>query len=141
MAEINIGLTTSDPIVDAKGSPLLAFVAKWQRKLASAGDMYAEGSFRRKIYPLSANEVDCSLGNYFTKSVAANTAFTFVNPPMQAYGFTLEIAYTSGALTFPAEVSWPSATVPTWAAGAWLVTFNTIDQGANWFGDALGPYA
>jgi hypothetical protein len=94
------------------------------------------------VTAVAATAIDCSLGNYFTKTISSNTTFTFTNvPSSRAYSFTLELTHTSGTVTWPSEVKWPSDTAPTLATGkTHLFMFVTDDGGTRWRGAALIDY-
>lgn len=94
------------------------------------------------ITAVAATAIDCSLSNYFTKTISSNTTFTFTNVPgSRAYSFTLELTHTSGTVTWPTEVKWPSDTAPTLATGkTHLFMFITDDGGTRWRGAALIDY-
>ncbi|MCE2836695.1 MAG: hypothetical protein LW834_07005 [Cyanobium sp. 49614_E6] len=94
------------------------------------------------ITPVAALAVDCSLGNYFTKTVAADSAFTFSGAPAaRSYAFTLKVIHTSGAITWPASVKWPGGTAPAPTAGkTHLFMFHTDDGGTSWHGSSLLNY-
>lgn len=94
------------------------------------------------ITSVPATAIDCSLTNYFIKTISANTTFTFTNvPASRAYSFTLELTHTSGTVTWPTEVKWPSDTAPTLTAGrTHLFMFVTDDGGVRWRGAALINY-
>lgn len=94
------------------------------------------------IVAVAALDIDCSLGSYFTKTIAGNSTFTFSNPPTgRAYGFTLELTHTSGTVTWPASVQWPSGLVPTLTTGkTHLFMFVTDDNGTRWRGSSLTNY-
>ena len=83
------------------------------------------------------------LGNYFTKTINANSTFTFSNPPASgtAGSFTLELTHTSGTVTWPASVKFPLDTAPTLTAGkTHLFVFVTDDGGTRYRGAALADY-
>lgn len=109
---------------------------------AMTGAPYADGSFRGNITAVAALDIDCAVGNYFTKTINANSTFTFSNvPASRSYGFTLELTVTSGAATWPAAVRWPFNVAPTLSAGkTHLVMFITDDGGSRWRGAALVDY-
>lgn len=90
----------------------------------------------RPIIAISELNVDCSLGNYFTKTINANSTFTFSNsPPSVAYGFVLQLTHTSGTITWPASVKWSGNTAPTLATGkTHLFFFSTTNGGSSWQG-------
>lgn len=95
------------------------------------------------VVAVSALDVDCSKGTYFTKTIAANSTFTFSNVPASgnAYSFTLEVTHTSGTITWPAAVKWPSDTAPTLTTGkTHLFMFTTANGGTRWRGSALVDY-
>jgi len=94
------------------------------------------------IGSVPSTAIDCSLSNYFIKTINANTTFTFTNAPSsRAFGFTLELTHTSGTVTWPAEVKWPSDAAPTLTTGkTHLFMFVTDDGGSRWRGAALVDY-
>lgn len=101
------------------------------------GAISTNGSVRQTATAVSALDVDCSLGNFFTKTIATSSTFTFSNPPTSgtAYAFTLEIVLTSGTITWPATVKWPGNTAPTLTTGrTQLITFVTDNAGTTWYG-------
>lgn len=103
---------------------------------------YVNGSYRSNIVAVAALDIDCSAGNYFTKTINANSTFTFSNAPAsRAYAFTLELTQTSGNVTWPASVAWPKNTPPTLTAGNTQVfVFLTDDGGTRWRGASLVDY-
>lgn len=99
--------------------------------------------FSSNAVAVSALDVDCSASNYFTKTIAANSTFTFSNPPASgtSYSFTLELTHTSGTVTWPTSVKWPKDTAPALTAGkTHLFMFTTDDGGTRWRGAALPDY-
>lgn len=106
------------------------------------GSPYVNGSYRSNIVAVSALDIDCSAGNYFTKTINANSTFTFSNvPASRAYSFTLELTHTSGTVTWPTEVKWPDDTAPTLTTGkTHIFVFVTDDGGTRWRGAALVNY-
>ena len=88
---------------------------------------------------VAALDINCSLSNYFTKTIAANSTFTFSNVPTGvAYSFTLELTHTSGTVTWPTSVKWAGDTTPTLTSGkTHLFMFVTDDGGTRWRGSAL----
>ena len=102
-----------------------------------------DGPYSEDEIAVAALDVDCSLGNYFTKTIAANSTFTFSNPPAsgRAYAFTLEVTHTSGTITWPASVKWPFDVAPTLTTGkTHLFMFVTKNGGTRWRGAALVDY-
>lgn len=114
--EVGIGQATPATTLDING--------------AYSGNVAAVGA---------SNTIDCSIGNYFTETVAGAVTFAFSNvPASRAYSLTLEIDFTSGSIAWPASVYWPSATAPTLTAGnTQLIVLATSDGGTTWRGNAL----
>lgn len=97
---------------------------------------------KQGIVAVAALDIDCSAGNYFTKTINGSSTFTFSNAPSsRAYSFTLELTVTSGSATWPASVAWPSSTAPTLSTGKTsLLMFVTDDAGTRWRGASLVDY-
>ena len=101
------------------------------------------GPYSANITAMGANDVDCSAGNYFTKTITGATTFTFSNAPASvAYSFTMEVTLNgSNAITWPASVKWPLDTAPTISdAKTQLFTFITDDGGTRWRGNSAVDY-
>lgn len=108
----------------------------------SAGVDLAGSSYQQTPVSVPALNIDCSAGNYFTKSISANSTFTFSNvPASRVYSFTLELTHVSGTVTWPAAVKWPNDTAPVLATGkTHLFVFITDDSGSRWRGASLVNY-
>jgi len=117
-------------------------LAVGQSSVAANTDLDLAGTYAQTVVTVSALDVDCSTGNYFIKTINANSTFTFSNvPASRAYSFTLELTHTSGTVTWPAAVKWPADTAPTLTAGkTHLFMFVTDDGGTRWRGAALVDY-
>ena len=92
---------------------------------------------------MGANAVDCSAGNYFTKTITGATTFTFTNVPTGvAYTFTMEVTLNgSNAITWPGSVKWPADTAPSITDGkTQLFVFLTDDGGTRWRGSSVVDY-
>ena len=100
------------------------------------------GYYVENITAMGALDVDCSSGNYFTKTIAGVSTFTFSNVPSgSAYSFTLELTHTSGDITWPTEVKWPADTAPTLTTGnTHLFMFVTDNGGTRWRASSLIDY-
>ncbi len=100
------------------------------------------GPYKENITAMGALEVDCSQGNYFTKTISGDSVFTFANVPTGgAYAFTLELTHTSGTVTWPASVKFPADTAPTLTTGkTHLFMFITDDGGTRFRGSSLVDY-
>ena len=100
------------------------------------------GPYKENITAMGALEIDCSQGNYFTKTISGNSTFTFANVPTGcAYAFTLELTHSSGTVTWPASVKFPADTAPTLTTGkTHLFMFITDDGGTRFRGSSLVDY-
>ena len=100
------------------------------------------GNQASNIVAVAALDINCSLGNFFTKTINGASTFTFSTvPASRAFGFTLELTHTSGAVTWPASVAWPANTAPTLTTGkTHLFMFVTDDGGTRWRGASLVDY-
>lgn len=107
------------------------------------GGLTVDGPYKQAAEAVGALDIDLSTGNYFTKTINANSTFTFSNPPASGTvgSFTLELTHTSGTVTWPASVKWPADTAPTLTAGkTHLFVFVTDDNGTRYRGAALADY-
>jgi hypothetical protein len=99
------------------------------------------GQYKGSVTAVSLLDIDCSQGNYFTKTINGNSTFTFSNVPSGAYGMIVEIENTSGTITWPTEVKWPNDTAPSISTGKTHVfVFITDDSGTRWRGVAQVNY-
>jgi hypothetical protein len=107
------------------------------------GAPYVNGSYRSNVTAVAALDIDCSLGNYYTKTIIESSTFTFSNVPQsRSYAFTLCITHDSGTITWPASVKWPQDTAPsltTYRNHKFM--FSTYDGGTVWYGAALPNYS
>ena len=109
---------------------------------APVAKLDVNGASASNIVAVAASDIDCSLGNYFTKTINGATTFTFSNvPASRAFSFVLAVTHTSGAITWPASVSWPNSTAPTLTTGkTHLFVFVTSDGGSTWRGNSSVNY-
>ena len=85
---------------------------------------------------LTTSEIDLSKGVVFSKTVSADTVFTFINAPSgRAATFNLIITNGGSAtITWPASVKWTDAAAPALtASGVDVLTFMT-PNGTTWYG-------
>lgn len=102
-----------------------------------------DGPYKQAAETVSALDIDLSTGNYFTKTINANSTFTFSNPPTSGTvgSFTLELTHSSGTVTWPTGVKFPADTAPALTAGkTHLFFFVTDDGGTRYRGAALADY-
>lgn len=85
---------------------------------------------------LTTSEIDLSKGVVFSKTVSADTVFTFINAPSgRAATFNLIITNGGSAtITWPSSVKWTDAAAPELtASGVDVLTFMT-PNGTTWYG-------
>ena len=134
----SVGLITA-----RSGINVLAGVSTFAAQIEANGGTKITGSQTSNISAMGANAVDCSAGNYFTKTITGATTFTFTNVPTGvAYTFTMEVTLNgSNAITWPAAVKWPADTPPTITDGkTQLFVFLTDDGGTRWRGSSVVDY-
>ena len=88
----------------------------------------------------SGTDLDLSSKNFFHRQVNGNVTYTFSNPPASGtvVGFTLEVDYESGTITWPTSVEWAADTPPALTAGHTSVfVFYTRDNGSTYRGAYL----
>ena len=134
----SVGLITA-----RSGINVLAGVSTFAAQIEANGGTKITGSQTSNISAMGANSVDCSAGNYFTKTITGATTFTFDNVPTGvAYTFTMEVTLNgSNAITWPGSVKWPADTAPTITDGkTQLFVFLTDDGGTRWRGSSVVDY-
>lgn len=91
----------------------------------------------------TTNIIYCNLGNYFTKSISANTTFSVANVPTdRTYSFTLELLVSSGTVTWWTGVVWPLNAAPLLTTSLTnLLMFVTDNGGITWRGSYLTSYS
>lgn len=94
------------------------------------------------VVAASSSTLELSAGRYFTRTINGASAFIFQNPPAAgAFEFTLEVTHTTGAITWPASVTWPSGTTPTLTTGkTHIFKFITRDGGTKYRGMVWQDY-
>lgn len=110
---------------------------------AANTDLDVSGTYAGNVVAVSALDIDCSTGNYFTKSISADSTFTFSNiPSSRAFAFTVEIDVSGDrTISWPSSVSFPSATAPTLTSGkTHLFFFVTNDGGTSFRAASLVDY-
>lgn len=86
--------------------------------------------------------IDLSMGNYFTSTKGANTAFTFANVPAGGSSFTLELVLSAAVMiTFPTSVRTPNNVAPGFQAGKMHKLMLVSSNSGNRFTmSAVGPF-
>ena len=115
-----------------------------QRLRITTSGLKVTGQQTSNVTAISGTAIDCSLGNYFTKTITGSTTFTFTNIPASGteYSMTVELDLNgSNAVAWPASVKWPADTAPTITdAKTQLFMFVTVDGGTKWRGGTLVDY-
>jgi len=117
-------------------------IAVGQSSAAANTKLDVAGTYAQTVVAVSALDIDCSAGNYFTKTINGNSTFTFSNvATSRAVAFTLELTHTSGTITWPTTVKWPADTAPSLTTGkTHLFFFVTDDGGTRWRASSLVNY-
>jgi len=134
----SVGLITA-----RKGINVTAGVSTFAAATHQNAGTKITGSQTGNITAMGANAVDCSAGNYFTKTITGATTFTFTNVPTSVvYTFTMEVTLNgNNSITWPTSVKWNADTAPTITDGkTQLFIFITDDGGTRWRGSALVDY-
>jgi len=101
------------------------------------------GPMQSTVNAVPALDIDCSQGSFHTKTINANSTFTFSNPPAagNVFMFMLTLTHTSGTVTWPDSVVWPNGTAPSLTAGkTHQFVFTTSDGGTIWRGASQVNY-
>lgn len=108
------------------------------------GDVVISEEFTAKSYnetyvAIPANDIDCETGNFFSKTISANTTFTFSNPPTTGtgYGFVFKLTVSgTRTVTWPSSVDWAGGAAPDAPASGEtdILCFITHDGGTTWYG-------
>ena len=110
----------------------------------TSGGVKITGQQTSNVTAISGTAIDCSLGNYFTKTITGATAFTFSNVPASGteYSMTVELDLNgNNGVTWPASVTWSADTAPSITDGkTQLFMFVTVDGGTKWRGGTLVDY-
>jgi hypothetical protein len=134
---------SSGNVALASGNAALVLAGTAALKLPLSGGVVS-GQLAQNIVPLNLNGsgINTALGNYFTATLSGNSSVVISGAPSGvAYSFTYEVNHQTGTITWPAAVSWPSATAPTLTTGkTHIFMFVTDDSGTNWRASSLINY-
>ena len=85
----------------------------------------------------TSTAINFTLGNVVTAVLASGGAFTITNPPSSGIYGKFKLILTNGGTVadpWPASVKFAGGTTPTLTtSGIDILTFETIDNGANWY--------
>jgi hypothetical protein len=90
---------------------------------------------------ISASNIDCSLGNYYSKTISGATTLTVSNVPTSgtAYSMILDLTNSGSNITWWSGTKWAGGTAPTLTtSGRDVLGFFTYDGGTTWTGLVLG---
>jgi len=117
-------------------------------RIEDNGDVNISEALKAKSYnetyvAIGANNIDCETGNFFSKTISANTTFTFSNPPASGtgYGFVFKLTVSgTRTVTWPSSVDWAGGTAPDAPASGEtdVLCFITHDGGTTWYGFLAG---
>ncbi|MBQ45495.1 MAG: hypothetical protein CMK37_07540 [Porticoccaceae bacterium] len=123
-------------IAEAAGSTRMIFDTSGNVGIAAipVAKLDVNGTQVSNVVAMAGLDVDCSLGNYFTKTINGNSTFTFSNvPASRAFSFVLELTHTSGTVTWPSSVKFPADTAPTLTTGKTHLFVFISDSGSTRF--------
>jgi len=90
----------------------------------------------------TSTAIDFDAGNIATAVITSGGSFTITNPPTSGiYGKITLILTNAGTASslFPASVKWAGGSAPSFtSSGIDMITLETIDAGANWYGHEVG---
>jgi hypothetical protein len=97
------------------------------------GGMTFSGATAQNVQAIASTAIDWSLAEFQTKSISANTTFTFSGiTAAKAQALVLLLTISSGAApTWPAAVKWAGGIIPTLGNGTHLLGLVTFDGGTT----------
>ena len=122
---------TGDPLEGAR--PVLTA----GNQTISGVKTFTSGIFSgKKVMESNESAFDCTAATCFTKTITANTTFSFINVPEDAVCCITVILINGGSktITWPSGVKWPLNTPPELSAsGTDVLTFITATGGNVWY--------
>jgi len=98
-----------------------------------------DGAFIPQAIP--AGSINLAIGNYHTKTIASNQAFTLDNCPSDGFSVIIRLTVTSGIVSLPTSVVTPDSVPYTLTAGRkHLLMLVTENRGVNWLMAAATNY-
>jgi hypothetical protein len=90
--------------------------------------------------PISASNIDWSLGNIFTKTLSANTTFTFSNLRVGVIVVRVTNTVSNYTVTWPASVLWSGGTAPTQTVGNKSDVYTFVYDGSTVYGSVVQDF-
>jgi len=105
-------------------------------------DIDLSGTYAQSIVAMSGTAIDCSAGNYFTKTINGTTTFSFTQvPSSRAFSIVVEIQHNSGSVNWPSSVKFADNDAPTLTNGkTTLFVLVTDDGGSRWRASGLADF-
>lgn len=130
-ARTNLGLGTS--ATHAAGDFLTSAAPSATGGMTLAGGLVQSGATVQSVNALAALDIAWSTQDWHTKSISANSTFTFSGiTAAKAQGIVLDLTISSSATTtWPATVKWSSGIAPTLGNGRHILGFLTDDGGST----------
>lgn len=107
------------------------------------GAIFANGSYRGATISSGGSTIDCSLGNYFTRSISSNTTFNLTNVPAQSYACTIRVTVSGDrSISFSGgTIRYVDSDPPTLDSDrTHLFILQTDNGGSTWRVAALANY-
>ena len=97
------------------------------------GGVLLDGAYKQVIGAVPDFEIDLEAGNYFSKTVVSDAAFTFENAPPSGTvcSFIVEITLTAGSVAWPDTVKFDNDTAPVLEADRTHLFYFVTDDGGN----------
>lgn len=105
-------------------------------------DIDLSGTYAQSIVAISGTTIDCSAGNYFTKTITGTTTFSITNvPSSRAFSIVVEIQHNSGSVNWPSSVKFADNDAPTLTNGkTTLFVLVTDNGGGRWRASGLADF-
>ena len=131
---VQVNPETSIEAVDGLSTALSSAVHKTGAETVDGIKTFIKNTMAEAV-PLSTGAIDVTLGCFFTKTIDADTTFTFTGTPSgKSCAFSLILTNGGSHLcTFPASVTWIGGQAPTLkTTGIDVLTFFTVNGGTSW---------
>ena len=138
---VALGLRSSDPSGAADGAIYYNTTSNKLRTKQNGSWVDAVTPAIIAAQAISGTSIDWATGNVFTKTLSANTTFTFSN---QASGQTIVVRLTNTAsnytVTWPGSVLWSGGTAPVQTIGAKSDVYTFVYDGSSIYGSVVQDF-